>query len=41
MNTHFNRVSSKHVGFGIQPEQYPLFQNGIISALKAHGAKPE
>lgn len=38
MNTHFDRVSAKHVGFSIQPEHYPVFQNGIVAALKAHGA---
>jgi hemoglobin-like flavoprotein len=41
MAHHFERISAKHTGFGIQPEHYPVFKNGIINALKENGVKPE
>lgn len=34
MHVHLNRISAKHVGFGIKPEHYPVFSEGLIASFK-------
>jgi len=33
MHVHFDRVSHKHIGLGIQPEHYTLFKGGLASSF--------